>query len=103
MWLVVATLARRLCTVLFYVLAVHAISALAHWPGQPEHQLVDLGDFHFEDGGSIGNLHMSYVTHGKLNAAKDNAILFLHGWAANHHAADHLIGPGKALDTDKYF
>jgi homoserine O-acetyltransferase/O-succinyltransferase len=46
---------------------------------------------------------MSYVTHGKLNAAKDNAILFLHGWAANHHAADHLIGPGKALDTDKYF
>ena len=46
---------------------------------------------------------MSYVTHGKLNAAKDNAILFMHGLAANHHQIDHLIGPGKPFDTDKYF
>jgi homoserine O-acetyltransferase/O-succinyltransferase len=46
---------------------------------------------------------MSYVTHGKLNAAKDNAILFIHGFAANHHLFDHMIGPGLALDTDKYF
>jgi len=77
--------------------------ASAHWTGQPEHQFADLGEFHFEDGGSIPNLRMSYVTHGTLNAQKDNAILFMHGWAANHHSADHLIGPGKALDTDKYF
>src|SRR5688572_18114223 len=75
----------------------------AHWPGQPERQFADLGEFHFEAGGSIPNLRMSYVTHGQLNAAKDNAILFLHGFAANHHAPDHLVGPGKALDTDKYF
>jgi homoserine O-acetyltransferase len=46
---------------------------------------------------------MSYVTHGKLNAAKDNAILFQHGFAANHHLFDHMIGPGRPLDTDKYF
>ena len=57
------------------------LPAAAHWPGQPEHQFADLGEFQFEDGGSIGNLRMSYVTHGKLNAAKDNAILFMHGWA----------------------
>jgi homoserine O-acetyltransferase len=80
-----------------------AQAASAHWPGQPEHQFADLGEFHFEAGGSIPSLRLSYVTHGKLNAAKDNAILFLHGFAANHHAPDHLIGPGKALDTDKYF
>jgi homoserine O-acetyltransferase len=77
--------------------------ALGHWPGQPEHQYANLGEFHFEDGGAIPNLRISYVTHGKLNAAKDNAILFMPGFADNHHAADHLIGPGKALDTDKYF
>jgi homoserine O-acetyltransferase len=77
--------------------------AAAHWLGQPEHQFADLGEFHFEGGGSIANLRMSYVTHGKLNAAKDNVILYLHGFAANHHAPDHLIGPGKALDADKYF
>ena len=82
---------------------LHASLASAHWPGQPEHQFADLGEFHFEDGGAIPNLRMSYVTHGTLNAQKDNAILFMHGWAANHHSADHLIGPGKALDTDKYF
>lgn len=29
--------------------------------------------------------------------------LFMHGFGLNHHQADHLIGPGKPLDTDKYF
>ena len=76
---------------------------LAHWPDQPPHQIVDLGEFAFEGGGKIPNLRMSYITYGTLNAAKDNAILFQHGFAANHHLFDHLIGPGKPLDTDKYF
>ena len=81
----------------------HGFVASAHWPGQPEHQIASLGDLQLEGGGIIHNLKISYVTHGKLNAAKDNAILALHGFAANHHWADHLIGPGKPLDTDKYF
>ena len=46
---------------------------------------------------------MSYVTRGRLNPAKDNAILFMHGFAFNHHQFDHMIGPGKPLDTNKYF
>jgi homoserine O-acetyltransferase len=62
-----------------------------------------LGDLQLEGGGVIKNLRMSYVTHGTLNAAKDNAILFLHGFGANHHLLDHLIGPGRPLDPDKYF
>ncbi len=77
--------------------------AQAHWPDQAPHQIADLGEFQFEGGGSIKNLRMSYVTHGKLNAAKDNAILFQHGFAANHHLFDHMIGPGRSLDTNKYF
>jgi homoserine O-acetyltransferase/O-succinyltransferase len=81
----------------------HAATGYAHWPGQPAHQMAYLGDLELEDGGVIKNFRMSYVTHGKLNAAKDNAILFMHGWAANHHNLDHLIGPGQAFDTDKYF
>ncbi|MEK6210249.1 MAG: alpha/beta fold hydrolase [Pseudomonadota bacterium] len=75
----------------------------AHWPDQAPHQIANLGEFKLEGGGVIKNLRMSYVTHGKLNAAKDNAILFMHGFAANHHLFDHMIGPGRALDTDKYF
>jgi homoserine O-acetyltransferase/O-succinyltransferase len=78
-------------------------SANAHWPEQAPHLFADLGKFEFELGGSILNLRMSYVTHGKLNAAKDNAILFLHGFAADHHGMDQFIGPGGALDTNKYF
>ena len=78
-------------------------AAFAHWPDQAPHQIANLGEFKFEGGGVISNLKMSYVTHGKLNAAKDNAILFQHGFAANHHLFDHMIGPGRPLDTDKYF
>ena len=85
------------------ILLAHAVTASAHWPDQAPHQIADLGEFRFEGGGVIQNLRMSYVTHGKLNAAKDNAILFQHGFAANHHLFDHMIGPGKPLDTDNYF
>ncbi len=85
------------------LLLLAPLTANAHWPGQPEHRFADLGEFRFEQGGSIPNLRMSYVTHGKLNAAMDNVVLFLHGFAANHHGLDHLIGPGRPIDTDKYF
>jgi homoserine O-acetyltransferase len=94
---------QRLRAASFALLLSHVAAAEAHWPGQPAHQMAYLGDLQLEGGGVIKNLKISYVTHGKLNAAKDNAVLALHGFAANHHWADHLIGPGRPLDTDKYF
>lgn len=75
----------------------------AHWPDQAPHQIANLGELKLEGGGVIKNLKMTYVTHGKLNAGKDNAILFMHGFGLNHHQVDHLIGSNKPLDTDKYF
>ena len=89
--------------ILALLLAASSFAALAHWPGQPEHQMAQLGDLKLESGEVIKNFRMSYVTHGKLNAAKDNAILNITGFAANHHLFDHMIGPGRPLDTDKYF
>ena len=59
--------------------------AFAHWPDQAPHQIANLGELKLEGGGVIPNLKMSYVTHGKLNAAKGNAILFMHGFGVNHH------------------
>jgi len=91
------------CAVWTVVLAASIPSAHAHWPGQPPHQMAQLSELQLEGGGIIHNFRMSYVTHGKLNAAKDNAILFQHGFAGNHHQFDHMIGPGRPLDTDKYF
>jgi len=91
-------------TFAFAVLTLaHSPIASAHWPDQAPHQIADLGEFEFEGGGKIPNLRMSYITRGKLNAAKDNAILFEHGFGANHHTLDHIIGPGRPLDTNKYF
>ncbi len=84
-------------------LGISSTAAWAHAPEQPAHQMANLGAFTLESGAVIENLRMSYVTHGTLNEAKDNAILFIHGFGANHHAPDHLIGVGKALDPTKYF
>lgn len=92
----------RLCAA-FGLSLVVTTGANAHWPGQPPHQMAQLGDLKLESGEVIKNFRMSYVTHGKLNAAKDNAILFIHGFAANHHQFDHMIGPGRPLDIDRHF
>ena len=82
----------RLCAELATAVALAAASVAthAHWPGQPEHRIAQLGDLKLESGDVIKNFRMSYVTHGKLNAAKDNAILFHHGFAQTHRSLQRL-------------
>lgn len=59
---------------------------------------------------------LAYETYGKLNADKSNAVLICHALSGHHHVAgkyhlddkhagwwDNLIGPGKPLDTNKFF
>jgi len=88
----------------FTLAAVLAASpALAHTPAQPPHQLYKVGDLQLESGETIKDSAISYVTHGKLNEKKSNAILMVTAISGNHHRLDFLIGPGKALNTDKYF
>ena len=77
--------------------------ALAHTPNQPPHQSYKIGDFQLESGEIVRDFSISYVTHGKLNEKKSNAILMVTAISGNHHRLDFLIGPGKALDTNKYF
>jgi homoserine O-acetyltransferase len=62
-----------------------------------------MGDLKLESGDVIKDFAISYVTHGTLNARKSNAILMVTALTGNHHRLDFLIGPGKALDTTKYF
>jgi homoserine O-acetyltransferase/O-succinyltransferase len=83
--------------------ALASAPALAHTPAQPPHQSYKIGDFTLESGEVIKDFSISYVTHGKLNEKKSNAILMVTAISGNHHRLDFLIGPGKALDTDKYF
>jgi len=86
-----------------FALVLHANIAFAHTPEQPPHQTFAEGDLKLESGEVIKDFSISYVTHGKLNEKKNNAILMTSSIAGNHHRIDFLIGPGKALDTNKYF
>lgn len=83
--------------------AIFTVSAFAHTPTDPPHQLLNLGDFKLESGESIKDFSISYVTHGALNVNKSNAILVTTAIGGNHHRLDYLIGPGRALDPTKYF
>src|SRR6267142_3439110 len=85
------------------VVLLAASPALAHKPGDPPHQTYPMGELKLESGEAIKDFAISYVTHGTLNAKKSNAILMVTALTGNHHRLDFLIGPGKALDTTKYF
>ncbi|WP_294767004.1 homoserine O-acetyltransferase [uncultured Rhodoferax sp.] len=69
-----------------------------------------------QSGASIHGYSLSYETYGSLNADKSNAVLVCHALNASHHVAgvyagqaksegwwDNMIGPGKSVDTDKFF
>lgn len=67
-------------------------------------ELADLGDFPLEAGGTIRGLKLGYATHGTLNAAKDNAILVTTWWSGTSKIMEQVyVGPGRALDPQKYF
>jgi homoserine O-acetyltransferase/O-succinyltransferase len=62
-----------------------------------------------ESGEKFGPITIAYETYGELNSQKSNAILVVHALSGDAHAAaadgwwGSLIGPGKGLDTNKYF
>lgn len=75
-----------------------------------------LKDFQFENGERVPELALGVETYGRLNQAGDNAILICHFLAGDSHAAGYytpareregwwneLIGPGQAIDTDRFF
>src|SRR5690606_38629712 len=67
-------------------------------------------------GKTLDQYQLVYETYGELNAAKSNAVLICHALSGNHHAAgfhsesdrkpgwwDAYIGPGKTIDTNRFF
>ena len=59
--------------------------------------------YKFEDGKTLDNVKIAYVTYGKLNDKKSNAVLLTPGTSSGRHWADDFVGSGKMYDTDKYF
>jgi len=62
-----------------------------------------IDNFKTESGTVLPKATVMYATYGKLNAARDNAILLPSHYMADSHGYEWLIGPGKALDPAKYF
>ena len=67
------------------------------------HRDAALGDLALESGEAIRDFHQSYVTHGTLDGDRSNAVLACISLTGTHHRLDFLIGPGRALDTDRFF
>lgn len=70
---------------------------------QGEESVCDIGAFKFEGGGRLDRLQVGFVTHGRLNARRDNALLLLPGTTNSRHSADGYIGAGNAFDPERYF
>ena len=80
-----------------------------------EAHVVRFDSIALDGGATLSPVEVAYETYGSLNAQKSNAILILHAFSGDAHAAgvspetgkpgwwDNMIGPGKAFDTNKYF
>ena len=98
------------------------LPATGAWrPGDPpgRRRFVHLGTdrpFVLEGGGSLNDVTIAYETWGELNGDASNAVLVCHALTGDSHAAgeleighptpgwwDNLVGPGRAIDTDRYF
>ena len=62
-----------------------------------------LGDFFVAKGGFIRDARVAYKTHGTLNAARDNVILYACSYGASHPDMEFLIGPDGILDPTRWF
>lgn len=94
------------------------VTNTAETGGFPPDEVAVLGcdtPLHLDCGLSLGPFRLAYKTHGTLNVDKTNAIMIFHALTADQYAAsnhpttgkpgwwDRIIGPGKVIDTDRYF
>jgi len=84
--------------------------------GTVEDRFFTIRDFRLVNGTVMPEATIAYETYGRLAPHGRNAVLVTHGFTSSHHAAgrnpangnlpgswDGLIGPGKAIDTDRLF
>jgi homoserine O-acetyltransferase/O-succinyltransferase len=82
--------------------------------GLVETQYAEFDGITLESGVYLGPLRVAYETYGQLSPERDNAVLILHALSGDAHVAgvdangklgwwDAMIGPGKGIDTNRYF
>lgn len=67
------------------------------------HAIFELGDFELEGGDVLAEARLLYKTHGTLNAARDNAVLYPHMYSGTPSSLESTIAPGRALDPERWF
>src|SRR5579863_7438884 len=93
-----------------------AIAAPAAEIGTVEDRSFTIPELRLHDGTRMRDVRIAYETYGRLAADGRNALLLTHGYTGSHHMAgrnpangnlpgswDGLIGPGKAIDTNRLF
>lgn len=93
-------------------------TAAAPRPGVPGLEHAQLfrheGAFRLIGGAELPGLTLCYETYGRLSPTKDNAVLVCHALSGDSHVARHdprdapgwwdlMVGPGRPIDTDRYF
>ena len=78
-------------------------------------ELINFADgITLDSGDRLEKFELMIETYGELNESGSNAILLCHAFSGNHHAAgknndseigwwDEIVGPNKAIDTEKYY
>ncbi len=100
-----------------FAAALFAVSGISHAYDKPvEKKAFSLASYTTAAGKPIQQVRVGYETYGTLNAAGDNAVFIAHFYSGTSHAAgkykesdaapgywNSIIGPGKPIDTDKYY
>jgi len=94
---------RTIVAAILFIAASPGVRAQNAPPHAAEHHEFLIENFRTESGVTLPKARIVYGTYGRLNAARDNAVLLPSHYMANHHGYDWLIGPDRALDPAKLF
>ncbi len=68
-----------------------------------DHSIFPLGDVALQNGDVLGRAYIAYKTFGALDSQGGNCIVLPTYYTGTHHSYDDLIGPGRALDPERFF
>jgi homoserine O-acetyltransferase len=94
------------------------VARARHEADHPSSPVVEFGPddpFLLDSGSRLDHLRIAYQTYGELNQARSNAVVICHALTGDQHVANvhpltgkpgwwyRMVGPGKPIDTDRYF
>jgi len=82
---------------------MHTYGPARERPGLRPETVFDLGDFVLRSGATLREAKLAYKTHGTLDPDKSNLIVYPTPYSAHHSDIEWPLGPGKALDPERYF